>query len=92
MLLFPDAVMIASETKGPMNALVFPMTENSAKNRNLSLESVSVPRIGKLNAHLREGRDLCDHRLAVGIPRAYHEAIVRLVRPDLPNMLETDIV
>ena len=33
--MLPDAVMIAEETRGPMNADVFPTTEKSAKNRNL---------------------------------------------------------
>ena len=33
--MFPDAVMIADETSGPMKADVFPTTEKSAKKRNL---------------------------------------------------------
>ena len=33
--MLPDAVMIADETSGPMNADVLPTTEKSAKNRNL---------------------------------------------------------
>ena len=33
--MFPDAVMIADDTSGPMNADVLPTTEKSAKNRNL---------------------------------------------------------
>lgn len=32
--MFPDAVMIAEDTRGPMNADVLPTTEKSAKNRH----------------------------------------------------------
>ena len=35
--MFPEAVMMAEDTRGPMNAEVFPTTEKRAKNRNLHL-------------------------------------------------------
>lgn len=40
--MFPDAVIIADDTRGPMNAEVFPTTEKSAKNRNLHGRSESA--------------------------------------------------
>ena len=96
--MLPDAVMIAEETRGPMNADVFPTTEKSAKNRNLrrvpaeeaeeTKEEEGVCELpcakgpsGAVDVHLWEGRDFADHRLAVRVPRADHQAIVRLVKP-----------
>ena len=36
---------------------------------------------GAVDVHLWEGRDFADHRLAVRVPRADHQAIVRLIQP-----------
>ena len=45
--MFPDAVMIAEDTRGPMNAEVLPTTENSAKNRNLQMTKSRTQGMGE---------------------------------------------
>ena len=50
--MLPDAVMIADDTSGPMNADVLPTTEKSAKNRNLRGGHVSP---GRVEGERRDG-------------------------------------
>ena len=100
--MLPDAVMMAEETKGPMNADVLPTTEKSAKKRNLCMYVVGAWVTGSVSfsgyhrrkgnwdrgrteiavcVHLGQWGDFADHRLAVCVPRAHHQAIVCLVQP-----------
>ena len=45
----PDAVMMAEETRGPMNADVLPTTEKSAKKRNLCVYVVGARATGSVS-------------------------------------------
>ena len=54
--MLPDAVMIADDTSGPMNADVLPTTEKSAKNRNLRAVSTHCSVRGRKLEERKGGR------------------------------------
>ena len=61
--MWPDAVIIADDTSGPMNADVLPTTEKSAKNRNLR----RVP--AEETEETKEEGGVCELSRAKGSPR-----------------------